>query len=113
MTAYLKTLILAGAAAFVLALVGDVGTAQADQTVTANQPVVWFDDVRGTSLDIVFPEGDGNGNNGHGNNVDGVDSSNKGQGGGGPTGMDDPSGSYDDEGSGGGAAPSKGNGKKK
>ncbi len=56
MTAYLKTLLLAGAAAFVLALVADVGTAQADRTVRANEPVVWFDDVRGTSLEIVFPE---------------------------------------------------------
>lgn len=41
-------------------------------------------------------------NNGHGNNVDGVDSSNPGQGGGGPTGDNnsgnDPSGGVDDEG---------------
>lgn len=40
-------------------------------------------------------------NNGHGNNVDGVDVSNPGQGRGGPTGLNndglDPSGSYDDE----------------
>ncbi len=36
-------------------------------------------------------------NNGHGNNVDGVDSSNPGQGGGGPTGAVDPSGEVDDE----------------
>ena len=57
MTANLKTLLLAGAAAFVLALVADVGPAQADRTVTASEPVVWFDDVRGTSMEIVFPEG--------------------------------------------------------
>jgi len=36
-------------------------------------------------------------NNGHGNNLDGVDSSNPGQGGGGPNGMVDPSGGVDDE----------------
>jgi len=37
-------------------------------------------------------------NNGHGNNLDGVDSSNPGQGQGGPNGMVDPSGGVDDEG---------------
>ena len=36
-------------------------------------------------------------NNGHGNNVDGVDVSNPGNGGGGPNGEDDPSGPIDDE----------------
>lgn len=36
-------------------------------------------------------------NDGHGNNEDGVDVSNPGQGGGGPTGADDPSGDVDDE----------------
>jgi len=36
-------------------------------------------------------------NNGHGNNVDGVDVSNPGQGGGGPNGEEDPSGTIDDE----------------
>lgn len=36
-------------------------------------------------------------NNGHGNNLDGVDCSNPGQGQGGPNGMIDPSGGYDDE----------------
>lgn len=40
-------------------------------------------------------------NNGHGNNLDGVDSSNPGKGKGGPTGLNtsgqDPSGGYDDE----------------
>jgi len=36
-------------------------------------------------------------NNGHGNNVDGVDSSNPGRGRGGPNGREDPSGSVDDE----------------
>jgi len=37
------------------------------------------------------------GNNGHGNNQDGVDSSNPGNGGGGPNGANDPSGEFDDE----------------
>ncbi len=36
-------------------------------------------------------------NNGHGNNIDGVDSSNQGQGHGGPKGQEDPSGDFDDE----------------
>ena len=36
-------------------------------------------------------------NNGHGNNLDGVDVSNPGQGGGGPNGEVDPSGGYEDE----------------
>ena len=36
-------------------------------------------------------------NNGHGNNIDGVDSSNPGQGSGGPNGAEDPSGDVDDE----------------
>lgn len=39
----------------------------------------------------------GRSNNGHGNNADGVDVSNPGQGGGGPNGRVDPSGSVDDE----------------
>ena len=39
----------------------------------------------------------GHSNNGHGNNLDGVDSSNPGQGGGGPNGEVDPSGGIDDE----------------
>jgi hypothetical protein len=51
-------------------------------------------------------------NHGHGNNEDGVDSSNPGQGVGGPNGAEDPSCSgdgpcVDDESHGGGAAPSK------
>ncbi|MGA0900057.1 MAG: hypothetical protein ACO3SO_06615 [Luteolibacter sp.] len=40
----------------------------------------------------------GKNNNGHGNNIDGVDSSNPGQGSGGPNGGVDPSGNFDDEG---------------
>lgn len=59
-------------------------------------------------------DGGGKTNHGHGNNEDGVDSSNPGQGKGGPNGAEDPScdGSgtcVDDESKGGGAAPSKDN----
>ncbi len=43
------------------------------------------------------PVGGSQGNNGHGNNIDGVDSSNPGKGKGGPGGGLDPSGSIDDE----------------
>ena len=57
MTATMKTLLLAGAAAFVLALVADVAPAEDNRTVTASEPIVWFDDVRGTSIEIEFPEG--------------------------------------------------------
>ncbi len=70
MTAHLKTLMLAGAAAFVLALVADVGTAQADRTVTANEPVVWFDDVRGTAKEIGFPDGFDGAGDGDGSGCD-------------------------------------------
>ena len=48
------------------------------------------------------------GNNGHGNNEDGVDSSNPGQGGGGPNGAEDSDPTVDDESGGGGAAPGRG-----
>jgi hypothetical protein len=41
--------------------------------------------------------GSGHPNNGHGNNIDGVDSSNPGQGHGGPNGAVDPSAGVDDE----------------
>ena len=41
--------------------------------------------------------GNSNGNNGHGNNIDGVDVSNPGKGKGGPNGSVDPSGNVDDE----------------
>lgn len=42
-------------------------------------------------------DGEGQGNNGHGNNEDGVDVSNPGNGHGGPNGQEDPSGDVDDE----------------
>ena len=77
----------------------------------ASEPLVWFDDMRGTSKDLPFTDGhgNGNGNNGHGNNEDGVDSSNPNQGHGGANaeGADsDPL--VDDEAGGGGASPSNG-----
>jgi hypothetical protein len=72
-------------------------------------PVLGGDDLNGS------PDGvtDGKDNNGHGNNIDGVDSSNQGQGKGGPNGTTDLSCQeggpcVDDEGQGGGASPSKG-----
>ena len=71
--------------------------------------LVTFNDPNDQSCCTTCQHGNGNNcslhprsNNGHGNNVDGVDSSNPGQGGGGPTGDNnsgnDPSGGYDDEG---------------
>lgn len=57
-------------------------------------------DLQDLVLLVTFKNTHGNGtcsNNGHGNNVDGVDSSNPGGGNGGPTGADDPSGDIDDE----------------
>lgn len=58
------------------------------------------------------PADDGKDNNGHGNNADGVDSSNPGQGKGGPNGAEDSSCNggtcVDDEAGGGGSAASKG-----
>jgi len=98
------------------------GEARADRTVNANEPQIWFDDIYNRQVEIVFPsasggsdapadvaDAGGKSNNGHGNNADGVDSSNPGQGKGGPNaaGADsDPS--VDDESGGGGASPSKG-----
>ena len=77
------------------------GLAAADYTVGAGEPVVISDDVFDRTTTVVSltggPSSDGQGNSGHGNNEDGVDSSNPGQGGGGPTGGVDPSGDFDDE----------------
>ena len=62
-------------------------------------------------IQITFdPKGGVNGNNGHGNNADGVDSSNPGQGNGGPGGTDDPSDGVDDENGNGGGNGNGGNG---
>ncbi len=90
-----------------------VQTAAADSVAGEFQIILVSDDIRKGITPTYRPgdgdadDGGGNGNNGHGNNEDGVDSSNPGQGGGGPNGATDPSGDYDDEGTGGGASPSK------
>jgi len=86
----------------------------ADSEASALQFVVVSDDIRKDTTAVARGAGssDADGsqtNNGHGNNADGVDSSNPGQGGGGPNGAIDESGSVDDEAGGGGAAPSKSN----
>ncbi len=92
------------------------GVLFADTPAHAGQILLISDEISGNSVDVDRPSGGdavadaGNGNNGHGNNLDGVDSSNPSQGGGGPNGMDDPSGGVDDEAGGGGAAPSNVNG---
>ena len=92
------------------------GIALADYTVGAGEPVVISDDVFNRTTQVVSLAGptgsDGKSNNGHGNNDDGVDSSNPGQGGGGPNGdvdasCDGSSPCVDDESSGGGASSSK------
>ncbi len=88
------------------------GVLFADTPAYAGQILLISDEINGNSAEVYrLGAGGGNGNNGHGNNMDGVDVSNPGQGDGGPGGMDDPSGDYDDEAGGGGAAPSKGKGK--
>ena len=94
------------------------GLAAADYVVNAGEPVVISDDVFDRTTTVVSltggPSSDGQDNNGHGNNEDGVDSSNPGQGGGGPNGGVDAScdGSGDcvDDESGGGSSSSNGNG---
>ena len=85
--------------------------AAADFVVGSGQPVVIADDIfkRLTSVESVpgTESSEGNSNQGHGNNEDGVDSSNPGA----DVFVD--SSTTDDESSGGGAAPSKGKGKGK
>jgi len=102
------TLLLAFAAAMLFAL---SGTATADEVVSASKIVVLSNDVSNETTQVEHRSTGGFGtksNNGHGNNADGVDSSNPGQGSGGPNadGADSDS-SVDDEAGGGGAAPSK------
>jgi hypothetical protein len=99
-------------AAFMLAFLGP-GFAMADRVVNAGEPIVVSDDITNRTIAVQSLDGDGAGDNqGHGNNEDGVDSSNPGQGGGGPSGTTDAScdGSgecIDDESKGGGSAMSK------
>ncbi len=91
------------------------GLAAADYTVSAGEPVVISDDVFDRTTTVISltggPGSSGKDNNGHGNNEDGVDSSNPGQGDGGPNGGVDescPSGGecVDDE-AGGGSSKAK------
>ena len=105
-------------AAGAMAIIGG-GVALADYMVGSGEPVVISDDVFDRTTQVVSlagpaggfaslagsPAGDdgsGQTNNGHGNNLDGVDSSNPGQGAGGPNGgvdasCTDPSTCVDDE----------------
>ncbi len=111
----------------VLALgLGLPAVAAADNEAGNLEFIIVSDDIRKSVAEVERPGGDGSpaaapapatapggadpgkNNNGHGNNEDGVDSSNPGQGKGGPNGGVDPSGDVDDEAGGGGASPSKG-----
>jgi hypothetical protein len=100
-------------AAFLLVFLGP-GFAMAERVVNAGEPIVISDDITNRTKAVQSVNGGLPGDNqGHGNNDDGVDSSNPGQGGGGPNGSTDAScdGSgecVDDEGSGGGSVMSKG-----
>jgi hypothetical protein len=93
-----------------LIVVGSAGPILADYMVDSYEPVVISDDIYNSSREVISLAGP-NTNNGHGNNEDGVDSSNPGQGDGGPNGATDESCTgdtcVDDESAGGGAAPSK------
>ena len=85
------------------------GSASADEVVGATRIVILSDDISNTTTPVKHAgEAGGVGNNGHGNNADGADSSNPSQGGGGANadGADSDPGT-DDEAGGGGAAPSK------
>ncbi len=73
-------------------VVGSASPVFADYVVDAFEPVVVSDDIYNTSTEVVSLAGPSNKtNNGHGNNEDGVDSSNPGKGGGGPNGAEDTS----------------------
>jgi len=88
---------------------GFASTATADESAANLEFIMVSDDIRKTMTETARPEGtvaSPAGNNGHGNNLDGVDSSNPGEGDGGPNGAVDESGDFDDEGGGGSASPS-------
>jgi hypothetical protein len=101
-----------------LVITGFSTVASADTEVNAAVVVV-SDDIMDRTTDIARPgDGagpaaaggggdDGSGESNNGNNEDGVDSSNPGEGDGGPNGAVDESGSVDDEAGGGGASPSQ------
>jgi hypothetical protein len=102
-------------AAFLLVFLGP-GFAMAERVVNAGEPIVISDDITNRTKAVQSLNGDvlgGKDNQGHGNNEDGVDSSNPAQGGGGPNGSTDASCDgtgtcVDDESSGGGSAMSQG-----
>ena len=90
--------------------------AAADYVVGSGEPVVISDDVFDRTTTVISLTGgpgstDGKSNNGNGNNADGVDSSNPGQGGGGPNGAVDSScdgsGTCVDDEAGGGSSKTK------
>ncbi len=109
-------------AAFLLVFLGP-GFAMAERVVNAGEPIVISDDITNRTKAVQSLNGDvlgdgGKDNQGHGNNDDGVDSSNPGQGDGGPGGSVDQSCDgngecVDDESSGGGSAMSQGKNKNK
>ena len=105
------------------------GAAFADESAAALQFIIVSDDLRKTTTETertdsespAAPGGDeagdagadgGQSNNGHGNNIDGVDMSNPGEGEGGPNGAEDSDPEVDDEAKTGGNN-GKGNGKNK
>jgi hypothetical protein len=106
-----------GSLVVALATFGLPAAGWADNQADNLEFIIVSDDIRKQVTNVARPDGsEGDGsvtNNGHGNNADGVDSSNPGEGGGGPTGAVDPSDGVDDEAGGGGALPSKGKGKNK
>ncbi len=88
---------------------GFAAAATADESAANLEFIMVSDDIRKTMTETARPEGtvaSPAGNNGHGNNLDGVDSSNPGEGDGGPTGMDEGPDAVDDEAGGGGASSS-------
>ena len=89
------------------AVVLGAGVAWASYTVSAGEPIVVSDDVFDLTTEVVSLTGGpaigGMGNHGHGNNDDGVDSSNPGA-----DVFTDSDPSVDDESNGGGASPSQG-----
>ncbi len=91
----------------ILAAVLSAGVAWASYTVSAGEPIVVSDDVFDLTTEVVSLTGGpaigGVGNHGHGNNDDGVDSSNPGA-----DIFTDSDPTVDDESAGGGASPSQG-----
>jgi hypothetical protein len=72
MTALTKKRMIGAGAAFAFALALNATPALADRTVTASEPVVWFDDVKGMAKEIIFPDG-GDGTGGNDDNRSGLE----------------------------------------